>query len=109
MTFSSIKSFILICLVTLLIWLLAESESLRVEKVQVRVQFFAGPDSGRLVRVEPGQDFAGTVTLRLEGSTARVDALVNDLKKEVRLEPGTEGVPAEPGRHTVQLQSALRS
>lgn len=109
MNAGSLKNLALVVFVTLLVWLLAESESLRVDKPQVRVIFRTEPDSGRLVRLDPNQDFNGTVTLRLEGSTAGVDALSDALKKEIRLDPGDEGVPAEPGRHTVSLATALRA
>src|SRR5262249_12719109 len=40
--------------------------------------------------------------------TSQVDTLAQALRKEVRLEPGSDGVPGEPGQHaTVQLQRAL--
>lgn len=106
---SSVKTFSLIAFITVLVWLLAEAESLRTDKVQVRVAFRSGSDA-TLVRAEPGQDFNGTVTIRLEGPTARVDALASALnKKEIVLEPGSEGVPAGPGHPTVALSTALRA
>lgn len=106
---SHLKSFLLIAFVTALIWLLAESESLRVEKVPgVRIQFRADPDSNRMVRVDPNQDFNGTATIRLEGSAAQVDAIATVLRKEVRLTPGSEGVPGETVSHaSVSLQTAI--
>lgn len=106
---SNLKSFLLIALVTALIWLLAESESLRVEKVPgVRIQFRAEPDSGRMIRVDPNQDFTGSATIRLEGSAAQVDTIAAALRKEIRLEPGNEGVPGEPvSRASVSLQAAI--
>ncbi len=74
----------------------------------MRLAFHADPESGLLIRVEPSQDFNGTVSVRLEGSTAKVDALAAALRKEIRLEPGSAGIPAEPSPHaTVQLQAAL--
>lgn len=107
---ANLKTFGIIAVVTILVWLLAESESLRTDKVQVHVGFHSPVDSGRLVRVDPGQDYNGTVSLRLEGPTSRVDALAAALnKKDISLEPGAEGVPAEPGRHTVSLLTALRA
>src|SRR5689334_2464329 len=112
MTFANLKSFGLIALITVLVWLLAESESLRVDKVPVRISFRTDADSGRTIRVDPGQDFLGSVSVRLEGPTAKVDSLAAALRKEVRLEPGTDGFPAPSdtvasSRVTVQLQAAI--
>lgn len=103
------KSFGLVALITLLIWLLAESESLRTEKVRVEVQFRADPASGRLVSVPLSQDFSGSVTLRLSGPNARVDSLAAALRRVVWLEPGMEGVPGSSGEHSVNLETALKS
>jgi hypothetical protein len=104
---AQVRSFVLIAMVTLLIWLLAEAESLRVEKVRVELSFRAPADSGRYVKADP--EFPGVVTVRLEGSTARVDALAAQLRnKPLVLEPGMEGVSVEPGRRLVDLRTALR-
>jgi hypothetical protein len=104
---SRVRSGGLIAIVTLVIWLLAESESLRTEKVRVEVQFGADPATNRLVSTVG--DFNGTVTVRLQGSNARVDALAAALRKSIRLEPGMEGVSADPGEHAVNLEAALRA
>ena len=108
MTLARLKSFGLIALITTLIWLLAESESLRIEKVPVRISFRVDPDSGRMVRVEPGQDFNGTVSVRLEGATSKVEAVAAALRKDQHLPPGAPGIPSEPTpRATIQLQTAI--
>jgi hypothetical protein len=108
MVLQKLKSFGLIALITVLIWLLAESESLRSDKVSVRLTFRADPESGRMIRVDPGQDFNGSVSVRLEGSTAKVEAVAAALRREQVLEPGSPGIPSEPAQHTaVQLQTVL--
>ncbi len=104
---SRAATFLIVSVVTLLIWLLAESESLRTERIQAKLIFRADAESNRLIRVEPGQEFNGTVTIEFEGSTAAVDSLSGVLRKEIRLEPGFEGVPGAPGTYPVQLQTAL--
>jgi len=104
---SRLRSAGLIAVVTFVIWLLAESESLRTEKVRVEVHFRADPDTNRLVRTP--ENFSGTVTVRLQGSNARVDALAAELRKPIQLEPGMEGVSGERGEHAINLESALRA
>lgn len=106
---ANIRSGALLAGVTILIWLLAESESLRTEKVRVEVQFLADPTSSRLVRIPAVQDFAGSVSLRLQGSNAKVDALAAALRKGVHLELGSEGVSSLPGEHAVNIEAALRA
>ena len=69
----------------------------------------ANTDVARLVRVEPGQDFTGTVTVTIEGPTAAVDALASRVRTSIDLEPGMPGIPSEAGRHTVNLADALTS
>lgn len=93
--------------VTLLIWLLAESESTRQEKVRVELSVAAGPESARAIRVVPGQDFAGVATVQIEGANAKVDALIGRIRAPLRLEPGAPGVPLDPGTHAIDLQQAL--
>ncbi len=108
MILARLKSFGLIALITALIWLLAESESLRVDKVPVRLSFRTDVDSPSMIRVEPGQDFNGTVSVRVEGSTSRVESLVAALRKEQHVLAGMPGIPAEPTQHaTVQLQTVI--
>lgn len=104
-----LKSAGVIGVITVLIWLLAESESLRTEKARVEVQFRADPASNRLVRLPINQDFTGGVSVRLQGPNARVDALSAALRKSIWLEPGMEGIPAKPGEHTINLETTLRA
>jgi hypothetical protein len=104
---SRITTCLIVAVVTLLIWLLAESESLRTDRRQAKLTFLADAESSRLIRVEPNQEFNGTVMVEFEGSTAAVDSVIDALRKELRLEPGSEGVPGAPGSYTIQLQTAL--
>jgi len=103
----TIKSLLVVIPVTILIWLLAESESLRVEKTRIELVFGSADKSNRTIRVAPGQEFHNEATVQLEGPNARVDGLVNKLRGAIRLEPGMPGVPLEPGSQPVDLLVAL--
>lgn len=103
------RTLAIVVTVTGVIWLLAEAGSLRVDTLRAEVVFRTGPESERLVRVEPAHGFAGSVTISVEGPAAAVDALAAALRTPVELEPGMVGVPAEPGRYTVNLAEALRA
>jgi hypothetical protein len=100
------RNFLMLALVTVLIWLLAEAESLMGDRSRVELAFRAEQDSGRYIRAE---EFPGAVTVRLEGSTAAVDELNSRFRRAIRLEPGMEGIPLEPGRHSVDLRTVLRA
>ncbi len=106
--FTTVRSTLVISLITLIIWLLAESESLRTEKLRIEVTFRGDPDV-RLVKLSPTQDFNGNITLKLEGSNARVDALAAALRKGVQLKPGDDGVTIQAGEQSINLESAIRS
>lgn len=106
--FATARSTLVISIITVIIWLLAESESLRTEKLRIEVIFQSDPGV-RIVKVGTGQDFTGNVTLKLEGSNSRVDALAAALRKSVQLKPGDEGVPFQPGEQSVNLETALRA
>jgi hypothetical protein len=103
------KTLTLVGLITALVWLLAEAESLRTEKLRTEVVFRTKPESGRFVRLDGGQEFTGPAVVSIEGPTADVDAVSTRARRTIELEPGMEGVPAEPGRQTVNLAQALRS
>lgn len=107
--FDQTKTFIVVALLTVLIWMLAEAESLRTDTFRVEIAFRATPETGRLVRIEPNQEFVGFVQIRVEGPTTRVHALSAALRNRLTLEPGMDGVPLEPGRHHINLAEVLRS
>jgi hypothetical protein len=104
-----VKTFILVGLLTVLVWMLAEAESLRIDRLRAEIAFRGDAETGRLVRIEPGQEFAGYVHIRVEGPTRRVDDLASTLRHRLLLEPGMDGIPLDPGRHTLNLLEVLRS
>lgn len=106
--FATIRSTLLISVITIIIWLLAESESLRTEKLRIEVSFKGEPDV-RVVKVLPGQEFTGSVTIKLEGPNARVDALAAELRKSIQLKPGDDGISSQPGEQSVNLEAAIRA
>jgi hypothetical protein len=109
--FAQVRSISLIGIVTVIIWLLAESESLRTEKVRVEIQLKADPETTHTIRVSPNQEFSNSASIRLEGSNSRVDALAVNLRKPIVLELGMEGfpIPAKPGEQVINLETALKA
>jgi hypothetical protein len=107
-----IKTIILVTLVTAIIWVFAESESLRSLDVPgVEMTVVAPPGSKYVVDLTPDQGVHGSgirADLKIEGPTAAVDAAERLLRNPIILNPGMPGFAIEPGRHTVDLLAVLR-
>lgn len=104
-----LNNIILVTLVTLLIWIYAESESLRTEDFAATVVITSPPGSGRGVWIvdSPGRPTM-EIKLRLEGGAAAIDALRRQLHTSIPLTPGGE-LPKDPGQHAIDLRTALRA
>lgn len=100
-----LKSFGLVTIIAVTIWLFAEAESLGEYSGVTRVQFVTGDAKDLWVR--PAEGFDGTVTIDIEGSRAALVKARDALAAGIRLTPGMAGVPAGEGRQTVNLLQAL--
>lgn len=99
---------LVVTLVSVLIWIVAEGESLSRERVEVVVRLVH--DEGEMaMRPAPGSQWTGRVVMEIEGSTAELSRLRELLRDVIELSPGDEGVPVEPGEHTINLAEVLRS
>lgn len=103
-----LKTALLVTLVTILIWVFAEAESLTRKNVRVEVLLDPEPDGNRLVDVVDGQGWQKRADVVFEGSTAAVTEAEAVGRRPIRLLPGMEGFPSDPGEQTVDLFAALR-
>lgn len=103
---SAIKTYVLVTMVTLLIWVWAEAESLSTVEVAPRVELSGLGTNVAPTVIEPG--WTGSVRVRVRGSTAAVGAVQTRLASGLRLTPGIGGVPATPGEHTLVVADVLR-
>lgn len=101
-----IREFGLVALVTLLIWLFAEAESVRTEVRTVSIEVRAAPNSGKVVALTPGQNWSGTVQVKFEGSNSAIEGIRTLLQTPIVLVPG-DGLPMEAGENPVDLRQAL--
>jgi hypothetical protein len=104
---ATIKTALLVGLVTSLIWLWAEAESLSTISASPRVEFVAGGTELYPRLVEGGLGFGGAVRLRLAGSTTAIDRAQRLLSSVVRFVPGVGAMPATTGEQTINLREAL--
>lgn len=101
---TAVRTYALVTIVTLLIWVWAENESLTTETLAPRIEFLSTPDL--VVRVDDPA-WQGVVSLRLRGPTAAIDTARRQLAAAVRLAP-RETNAGRAGGTTVDLQQALR-
>lgn len=107
---SRIKSYGLVTVITAVIWVFAEAESLRTKQVSAEVVFQGDPSGERVIDVADGQGWRGRVELTVEGSAAGLDRLQSRLNRQaIKLTPGMDGVAGESGEQTVDLRLALRA
>lgn len=103
-----IKTFALVTLVTAVIWVFAESESLTTRPVRAEVTFELDPTSDHSLEiVDPA--WRERVDVTLEGATGAVSEAETVLRRAVKLRPGMPGIPSEPGEQTADLAAAIRS
>lgn len=100
------REFGLVALVTILIWLFAEAESVRTEVRTVSIEIRATPDSLKVVALAQDQNWTGTVQVKFEGSNSAIERIRQVLQAPIVLVPG-DGLPLEAGEHPVDLRQAL--
>ncbi len=102
-----LRTFVVVSLVSVLIWIVAEGESLSKDRVEVVVRLVSeGSDIAMRPTAETG--WTGRVIVEMEGSTAEVSRLRERLRDPLSFAPGDPGVPVNPGPHTLDLADILR-
>ncbi len=112
--FGHLRTFVIVTLITVMVWLLAESRmvQMRTLEAQVVLASAAKGEEGSselplVVRQADGQDQVRTATIQIEGSAAGLDRFARMLQNRIELRVGRE-IPAEPGIHTLDLREILR-
>ncbi|TVQ64305.1 MAG: hypothetical protein EA379_01890 [Phycisphaerales bacterium] len=97
------RTWLIVVIVTALVWLYAEAESLTRSEQEMRIAF-ASPTPDLVARVV-GDEWRGSVRVRIEGSSAAL----GQAPRALRFELGEPGVSAAEGEHEIDLRSALRA
>lgn len=104
---AKIRTIMLVSLVTVLIWLWAEGESLSTETLNPSVVFVQ--DGDELLLETNDKQWTGTVSVRLEGSNRALTDARRELGSRIRLKLGQPGVPSAAGeQQPVNLEEAIR-
>jgi YbbR domain-containing protein len=105
-----IRTFVVVTLITVMVWLLAESRMIQTQTLEAQVVLTVANSPGGVplvVRQSTDQAQIRTVSVQIEGSTAGLDRFTRVLQNRVELRIGRE-IPAKPGIHTIDFRSILR-
>ncbi len=101
-----LPTILVVTIVTVLIWIWAEGESLSTKSLTTSVLFMTETD-GMVVNV--GGSFDGIVSVKLEGATLGMETAERVLLPgPLEFKPGEGPIPREPGTVAVSLLSAIR-
>lgn len=102
-----VRMILIVSIVTAVVWLFAEAESLTTRTESIRIQFVAGEANEGVLRVRVADTFGGTATIELTGSQGGIDAARRMLGSVVELDPTDLGVPVVDGVYPVDLATVL--
>lgn len=107
---ASFKTFMLVTLVTVMVWVFAESETLRTQELTAQLIFEPLPDGDSALLTGPnrgGRTMA--VTLVVEGPAAKIERAEQRFRTPIILTPGEGVMPRTTGEHSLDLLAVLRA
>jgi hypothetical protein len=105
-----LKSFGIVTVLALIVWLFAESESLTEAEVPSRVDIAVGEGNRDKLLVRPVEFAEGRVTIEMRGSQAALNRASQLLQTPIRLTAGApRGIPAIAGTHAVRTLDFVRA
>ena len=102
----TVRTLIVVTIVAVLVWLFAESRTLRSQSFTIPVEIGAG-GSGMVFRLSDPDEWAGSVEVEVVGPAALIDALRSRSNAGMTLELGAE-LPSEPGVRSIEMLDAVR-
>lgn len=102
------QTLIIATLLTAVVWLFAEAESVRSKDLTLTVEFSPEPVGGLVLEPLDRQAWRDRVEVSVSGSSAALAGLEAGSIKPIRLAPGMPGLVAEPGESILDLREVLR-
>lgn len=103
----NLRTVVLVTLVSVLVWIFAEAESLTSRTIRPEILFETEEGSTLVLEIDD-PSWRDRPAITIEGSTSAVAAIELAIAKPIRLRPGMEGIPSTPGSYTIDLRNALR-
>lgn len=104
---TDLRTVILVTVITLLVWLLAESRTVRSQVSELSPRLTSGSTTELVMRPAPGYSWPEAFKVSLTGSTAGLDQVSRSLQGQLPLRLGIE-IPAVPGVHEIDVREVLR-
>lgn len=101
------RAVVLVTVITVLVWLLAESRTVRSQVSELSPRLTSGSSSELVVRPAPNYSWPEAFKVTLTGSTAGLDQVARSLQGQVPLRLGIE-IPATPAVHEIDLREVIR-
>lgn len=106
MVWKRIQSVLVVSVISLGVWLFAESESLGTKELQLTVVVASG-EGDMAIEIPDGQQWRDRVTVTVRGSSAGLSALENEARDTVVLRPNAEGMPTDIPFAVVDLKQVI--
>lgn len=110
--FERIKTIILVSIITILVWVFAEAESLQRRDFHYEIQFASDSPSERYIEADDGSGWRDGVKISFSGSAtalSQAEALAaNTRNNPLKLTIGIPAIPSTPGEKMVSMREALR-
>ncbi|MEM9166680.1 MAG: hypothetical protein AAGB48_06615 [Planctomycetota bacterium] len=105
----TIRTVAVVTVLALLVWVVAEGESLSVAGVELPVTLAPQPSGSLVIEPSGGSGWTGSVYVEVGGSASAVTRMRDRLASGLRLRPGDPGVPTEPGEHSLDVVSLVNA
>jgi hypothetical protein len=105
---TTLKNIFITTFVAAFVWVYAESESLREQKVTARVQLSTPSDARLSIGTSADDSRDLTLEVIVQAPSARLERLERRLREPVVLAAGRDAMPLAPGTHTLDFALLLR-
>jgi len=105
-----LKNFGIVTILTLIVWLFAESESLTEDELPARVDVVVG-EVNRDKLLARAVDFDGRISIEVRGPRAAINRASQLMQTPIRLQPGASrgGIPATDGVHVIRTLDVVQT
>lgn len=104
----AIRTFVIVSVLAVAVWVFAEAESLSTREVNARVELVVSPANRENLRVRMNGDESSQVQLELRGPRSALDRVQRDLEGSISITPAAAGLN-EDGPFTLDLGAYLQS
>ncbi len=105
-----LKSIGIVTILTLIVWLFAESESLTEDELPARVDVMVG-EVNRDKLLARAVDFDGRISIEVRGPRAAINRASQLMQTPIRLQPGGArgAIPATDGSHVIRMLDFIKA